>query len=131
MSRIDRVRTKVPRLSAPAAKRHASLKKHDADEVRPAAKRQGSLKKLDHDADVRPGAKRHASLKKYDPDDPGPGDLKPRNARLTFVKPQVPASARPASWATVSVPFNASTMFQLTDGRILCQEENSPNWWAL
>jgi Kelch motif len=37
------------------------------------------------------------------------------------------------SWDVLSNPpgFAASTMLLLTDGRVICQEDNTPNWFAL
>ncbi len=34
-------------------------------------------------------------------------------------------------WKRTPVPFNPSTMLQLTDGRILCQSEMATDWWIL
>lgn len=42
----------------------------------------------------------------------------------------VPKSA-PSTWASKPTPFNASTMFQLPDGRIMAKDDSSNKWWAL
>ncbi len=34
-------------------------------------------------------------------------------------------------WTTINIPFNGSTMFLLTDGRLMVQEENLPKWHLL
>jgi hypothetical protein len=43
-----------------------------------------------------------------------------------------PAQVRQPSWSTMQLPFDkASQMLQLTDGRLMCQVENGPDWWLL
>jgi hypothetical protein len=59
---------------------------------------------------------------------PAPGHTPAPNSAENA--PLAPAGTQ-GPWTVVNVSFTASTMLLLTDGRVMVQNENAPDWWLL